>query len=69
MASDELYFTLKLRDEFSDTLRDMQSELDQLHAKLRQATDGTSNATASKSGTATRTRMREGARCHGSPGR
>lgn len=46
MASDELYFTLKLRDEFSDTLRDMQSELDQLHAKLRQATDGTSNATA-----------------------
>lgn len=46
MASDELYFTLKLRDQFTDQLRVIQSELDQLHAKLRTVTDGTSNATA-----------------------
>lgn len=46
MASEEeLQLTLQLRDQFSDGLRDIQAELDRLHAKLRAATDGTSNAT------------------------
>lgn len=44
-AEEEIQLTLLLRDQMTAQLHDIQYELDQLHTKLRQTTDGTSSGT------------------------
>lgn len=46
MADNELQISLELRNLFSDELQRIMGQLDQLEAKLRDATDGTSDASA-----------------------
>lgn len=46
MSDNELQISLDLRNQFSDELHRIMGQLDQLEAKLRDATDGTSDASA-----------------------